>query len=428
MILTIVFLLLAVFLVFGLPVAFAMGIAGAVGLWMLGGWGVLSGILSTGPLSAANSYEIITIPMFVLMAEFVIMSGVARGLFKAATIWVGRLRGGVAMATALAGAGFAAISGSSTAAAATLASTSLPAMMEEGYEPSLAGGVVAISGTLAMLIPPSIALVLFGIIADIPVGGLLIGGIIPGLIVTLAIILTVAVLVRIHPEHAPMGQRYTMRQKLVALKGVGPMLLLFVAVSGMIYSGVATPTEAAGIGAFVAMLLALYERKLTFQTLRKALISTAHTTAMILLIILCAQIFGYYLTLSRVTFELTQWVGNLPIPPLAIIALILLGYLILGFFMDQIAILILTVPVVLPIVMQLGYDPIWFGVLVVVTAEVGMVTPPMGMNVFVVARYTGRPLNELFRGVTPHVIAHLLVIALLVMVPGLILWLPNSMN
>ncbi|RJE86428.1 TRAP transporter large permease [Paracoccus onubensis] len=424
---TLVLLLLFLFLLTGLPVALAMAISGAAGLYILGGWSFVQGILRTTPISTASSYEIITIPMFILMAEFVILSGVAKDLFRAAAIWVGRLRGGLAMATAIAGAGFGAISGSSTAAAATLASTSLPSMMEQGYDPKLAGGAVAISGTLAMLIPPSIALILYGIIADLPIGELLIGGVIPGIIVTLAIILTIAVLLHFNPAAAPVGRAYTMREKFASLKHVGPMLLLFLAVTGAIYTGLATPTEASGIGAFVAMLLAGYERKLNMETLLTALRNTAHTTAMILFIILGAHIFGYFLTLSRVTNDLASWVGGLGFAPMAIMALILIGYLILGFFMDQIAILILTVPVILPVVLQLGYDPIWFGVMVIVTAEVGMVTPPMGMNVFVVARYTKRPLGELFRGVMPHVWAHLIVLLLLLLFPGLILWLPSTM-
>ena len=424
---TIVLLILAFFLIVGLPVALAMTISGAAGLYMLGGMPFLTGILRTSPLSTANSYEIITIPMFILMAEFVIISGVANDLFRSASIWVGRLRGGLAMATALAGAGFGAISGSSTAAAATLASTSMPAMLREGYDPKLAGGVVAISGTLAMLIPPSIALVLYGIIADVSIGDLLIGGVIPGLIVTLAIILTVALLVRIDPQSAPAGRSYSMREKFASLTRVGPMLVLLLAVSGSIYSGIATPTEAAGLGAFVAMLIAMWERKLTVPGFLSALRSTAQTSCMILFIVLGAHIFGYFLTLSRVTNDLSSWVGALDIPPIAIMVIILLGYIVLGFFMDQIAILILTVPVVLPIIVQLGFDPIWFGVIIVVTAEVGMVTPPMGMNVFVVARYTRRPLGELFRGVMPHVWAHLIVIALMLLFPSLILWLPSTM-
>ncbi len=424
---TIVLLILVFFLVVGLPVAFAMAIAGGVGLYMLGGLQLLTGLLRTAPLSTASSYEIITVPMFILMAQFVILSGVANDLFRSAAIWVGRLRGGLAMATALAGAGFGAISGSSTAAAATLASTSLPAMIEQGYDAKLAGGVVAISGTLAMLIPPSIALILYGIIADIPIGDLLIGGVIPGLVVALAIITTVAVLVRLDPTSAPAGQRYTIREKIRSLSRVGPMLILFLAVTGSIYGGIATPTEAAGLGAFFAMLIAAWERKLTLPALWRALRSTAHTSCMILFIILGAHIFGYFLTLSRVTQELTTWIGGLGLPPMLIMIFILIGYIILGFFMDQIAILILTVPVILPLVVQLGFDPVWFGVIVVVTAEVGMVTPPMGMNVFVVARYTRRPLGELFRGVMPHVWAHLIVIALMLFFPALILWLPSTM-
>lgn len=425
---TIALVVLTAMLVFGLPVALAMTVSGSVGLYMFGGWPILQGILKTAPLSTANSYEIITIPMFLLMAEFVIISGVANDLFKAATVWVGRLRGGVAMATALAGAGFGAISGSSTAAAATLASTSIPAMLKEGYDPKLACGVVAISGTLAMLIPPSIALILYGIIADIPIGALLIGGIIPGIIVTFTIIMTVAVLVRIDPAAAPVGRSYSFREKFASLKRVGLVLILFFAVSGTIYSGIATPTEASGIGAFCAMLIAAWERQLTLPNMMRALRSAAQTTCMVLFIILGAHIFGYFFTLTRVTHDITTWVGGLDVSHAVILTVILIGYLILGFFMDQIAILILTVPVVLPLITQMGYDPVWFGVLVVVTAEVGMVTPPLGMNVFVVARYTRRPLGELFRGVAPHVWAHLIVIALLAAFPAITLWLPSTMR
>lgn len=427
MTLSIVLLALVVLLVTGLPVALAMAVSGAAGLYMIGGMPVLAGILRTSPISTAHSYEMITIPMFILMAEFVILSGIANDLFRAASIWVGRLRGGLAMATALAGAGFGAISGSSTASAATLASTSIPAMMREGYDPKLSGGVVAISGTLAMLIPPSIALILYGIIADVPITELLIAGVVPGVIVTIAIILTVAVIVWIDPDSAPPGRAYTMREKIASLRQVGPMLVLFIAVTGSIYSGIATPTEAAGLGALTAMLIALWARKLTFSGLVRALRNAAQTSCMILFIILGAHIFGYYLTLSRVTNDLADWVGALPLAPLAIMALILMGYVVLGFFMDQIAILILTVPVMLPLITTLGFDPVWFGVIVIVTAEVGMVTPPMGMNVFVVAKYTRRPLGELFRGVMPHVWAHFIVIALLTLFPALVMWLPSTM-
>jgi len=428
MIVTIALVILVVMLVFGLPVALAMAVSGAVGLYLFGGLPILLGILQTTPLSTANDYEIITIPMFILMAEFVIISGVADDLFKAATVWVGRIRGGVAMATALAGAGFGAISGSSTAAAATLSSTSIPAMLKEGYEPKLACGVVAISGTLAMLIPPSIALILYGIIADIPVGALLIGGVIPGLMVTATIIITVAILVWLRPEDAPLGRAYSWGEKFASLKRIGLVVLLFFAVTGTIYSGIATPTEASGIGAFAAMLIAAWERKLTPSAAWHALRSAAQTTCMILFIILGAHVFGYFFTLTRVTNDITTFVGGLEMSRWWILTIILIGYLILGFFMDQIAILILTVPIMLPLIRDLGFDPVWFGVLVVVTAEVGMVTPPLGMNVFVVARYTRRPIGQIFRGVAPHVWAHLVVIAILAAFPAITLWLPSTMQ
>ena len=421
-------LVLLVLLAIGTPVGFALAIAGSVGLFSLGGMGMLLGILDTAPLSAASSYELITVPMFLLMAEFVIISGVADELFKTAATWVGRLPGGLGIATAFAGAGFGAISGSSTASAATLASTSIPAMMKAGYEPKLACGVVAISGTLAMLIPPSIALVLFGIIADVNIGQLLIGGVIPGLMVTVAIALTVSYLVWRDPSRAPRGQAYTWGQKLRSLAKVWPMLVLFGAVTGIIYAGIATPTEAAGIGAAGAFLIALLLGKAGFSATRGALLRAAQTTCMIIMIILGAHIFGYFFTITQTTQQVVAAVGAWPVDRWVIMALIILIYLVLGCFMDQVAILILTVPVVLPLIKTLGFDPVWFGVLVIVTAEVGMVTPPVGLNVFVVSRYTGRPLDEVFRGVGPHVLAHLIIIALFCLFPQIILWLPQTMQ
>ncbi len=420
----VLFALLAV----GLPVAFAMAVSGSIGLLMIGGVDLLAGILRTAPFTVANSYEIITIPMFILMAEFVILSGVADDLFKAASIWVGRVKGGLAMATALAGAGFGAISGSSTAAAATLSSTTIPAMLKAGYEPRLACGVVATSGTLAMMIPPSIALVLYGIIADVSIGKLLIAGVIPGILVTFTIMATVTFLVMRDPSRAPDGRAYSMIEKFRSLKVVGPMIFLFAAVTGSIYLGVATPTEAAGLGAFGALVLAAYARRVTFETLKMALKQASHATCMILLIILAAQIFGYFFALTRTTQDIVTTIGGLDTSRWIILALILMGYVALGFFMDQIAILILTVPVTLPVIQVLGFDPVWFGVIVVLTAEVGMVTPPMGLNAFVVARYSRRPLEEIFRGVLPFVVAFLMLISILAVFPEIVLWLPETMS
>ena len=427
MITTTILVLMFVMLFLGVPVAFTLAATGALGLYMIGGWSMLFGILETAPLSAASSYELITIPMFVLMAEFVILSGVADDLFKAAATWVGRVPGGLAISTAFAGAGFGAISGSSTASAATLSATTVPAMLKHNYEPKLACGVVSISGTLAMLIPPSIALVLYGIIADVSIGKLLIGGVIPGLVITLTIALTVLFLVWRDPSRAPPGPSYTMAEKLSSLRVAGPMILLFTAVTGVIYLGVATPTEASGLGAFGAFVLALWQRRLTFASTMKALTDAAGTTAMILMIILGAKIFGYFFTLTQTTQGLVSFISALPVNRWVILVLILCIYFVLGCIMDQVAILILTVPVILPVMVALGYDPIWFGVIVILMAEIGLVTPPLGLNVFVVAKYTGRPLEEIFAGVWPHVWAHLLAVALMCAFPQIILWLPSKM-
>lgn len=420
--------LLLVLLALGMPVAFALVVTGSLGLYLVGGWDSVVGVLTTTPLSSVASYELISVPLFILMAEFVILSGVADNLFKAAATWVGRVPGGLGMATALAGAGFGAISGSSTAAAATLSSTTMPAMLKQGYEPKLAGGVVAISGTLAMLIPPSIALVLYGIIADVSISKLLIGGVIPGLLVTLVIMGTVFLLVTINPDSAPRGRAYTLREKLASLKVVGPMVFLFFAVTGVIYAGIATPTEASGLGAFGAFLIALKERKVTPASLSKALVHAAHASCMITMIVVCAKVFGYYFTLTQSTQAIVEWISHLHVHPLVVMTIILFGYLVLGCLMDQIAILILTVPIVLPVVRALGFDPVWFGVIVIVMAEVGLVTPPVGLNVFVVARYAKRPLAEIFGGVWPHVVSHLVLLAFMVAFPSIILWLPSKMS
>lgn len=426
---TVAIVLLTLFglLAIGAPVGFAMGLAGALGLYMIGGLDMALGVLQTTPLTAVSSYELITIPMFLLMAELVLISGVADDLFKAAAAWLGRIPGGLGMATALAGAGFGAICGTSTASAATLSSTSLPAMIKQGYEPKMAAGVVAISGTLAMLIPPSVALVIYGLLAEVNIGKLLIGGIIPGLLVTAAIMLTVLFLVWRDPSRAPRSPAVPLAEKLKLTRLVGPMLALFGVVTIVIYTGIATPTEASAIGAFGALLMAVARGHASRDKLLHAFTRAAHSSCMIAMILLGAHVFGYFFTLTQLTQGLVAWVGALDVSPWVVMGLILVGYIILGSFMDQIAILVLTVPIVLPLIKSLGFDPLWFGVIKIVTAEVGMITPPIGLNCFIVARYAQRPVMEVFHGTFPHFIAHLIVIAIFLAFPSIILWLPNRM-
>lgn len=410
------------------PIAFAILVAAAGGIAAVAGPTALMGVLETAPLSSVSNYEFITVPLFLLMAEFVIMSGVAEGIFTAAAAWVGRMRGGLAIATALAGAAFAAICHSSTAAAATLSSTSIPAMIRANYEPRLAYGVVAISGTLGMLIPPSVALVLYGLIADVNIGKLFIAAVIPSVVVATTIILTIMLLVRLNPLAAPPVKEHSWGEKWRSLKVAAPMTFLFLAVVGFIYTGICTPTEASAIGAFGALIIAAVMRRVSRATVMKAAYRAATTTCMILMIVMCAHVLAYFLVMTQVTETLLGGIRNAGIPSWGILIVLYAMYLVLGCFLDLAAMLVLTIPVVLPLVKAIGYDPVWFGIIVVVLGEIGMLSPPVGLNVFVIARVTGKPPKEIFAGVWPHVFAHLVAVAVLTMWPQLVLWLPGTMK
>lgn len=420
--------LLVLLLSIGLPVALSLALAGASGLLMVGGLETLTGILASAPASSISSYELLTIPMFLLMAEFMTVSGIADKLFAAFACWTGRMPGGLGVATAVTGAAFGSISGSSTAAAATLSSCSLPSMIEHGYERRFAAGIVSISGTLAMIIPPSIAVIFYGLLSGADIGKLLIAGIVPGLFVTLTIVLTIWFLMLRDHGIAPRSVSCSWRERFESLKVAGPFLLLFALVTGLIYTGIATPVESSAIGALGALGLTVAYGRLDLRSLRRSLVNTCVTSAMIGLIIVCAQIFGFFLTLTGSTQGLISWIGSIGVSPYTVLAVLVVMYLVLGCFLDQLSILILTVPVVHPLITSLGFDAIWFGILVILLAEVGMVTPPVGMNVFVVARSNRMPVGEVFSGVTPHVIAHLLLIVVLVAFPQLIMWLPDRMK
>lgn len=420
--------LLFVLLALGIPVAFTLAIAGAAGLLMVGGPTLLYGILESAPLSALDSFEFITIPMFILMAQLLTISGIADNLFSAAAVWLGRIKGGLAIATAITGAAFGAISGSSTASAATLSSTSIPAMMQQGYERKFASGVVAISGTLAMLIPPSIAMIIYGLLADVNIGKLLIAGVVPAVLVTAAIMLTTYVLAKRDPSCAPLSAKVTWGEKFRLLRLVAPMLVLMMAVTGVIYTGVATPTEASAMGALVSAILYFMRGRRTWAEVADLFGRATRTSCMVAIILLGAHVFTVFFALTQTTQSLIGWVGALPVEPWVIIVALTLMYLVLGCFLDQIAILVLTVPIVAPLVSSLGFDLIWFGVIKIVTAELGMVTPPLGLNCFVVSKYSRTPVQDVFRGTLPHVAAHLVVLAVLLLFPALSLWLPSQMR
>ena len=392
---------------------------------MANGLDVLLGILSASPGSALTTYELLTVPMFILMAEFMGVSGITNSLFSAVSKWTQKIDGGVGIAAVLTGAAFGAISGSSTAAAATLGKISTPAMVEQGYTPKMAGSIAAISGTIAMLIPPSIALIFYGLLSGVSIGDLLIAGIIPGILVTLTIAITIKLLLLKNPV-GKSDQSYSLKEKIASVKVAGPFILLFGIVTGLIYTGIATPVESSALGALGALILALKSGNLGSQAFKQALINTSCISAMIGLIIVCAHIFGYFITMTGVTRNLVNYVGALDVSPYFILFLLVILYLVLGLFLDLISILILTIPVVLPVVIALGFDPIWFGVIVILLSEIGIVTPPVGMNVFVVAKVANIPVRDLFSGVIPYILMLLGLIAVLIAFPEIILWLPST--
>jgi tripartite ATP-independent transporter DctM subunit len=301
-------------------------------------------------------------------------------------------------------------------------------MIKHGYKRDMAAGVVAISGTLAMLIPPSVAMVVYALLANVSVAKMLMAGVVPGLLVTLTIASTVYFLVWQEPARAPLGEKVGMRERLALLRKVGPMLVLLMSVTGVIYLGVATPTEASAIGAFVAGVMYFLRAKRSVSDVYEVFARATRSSCMIGLILLGAHVFTSFFALTQTTQGIVSWVSSLDVSVWAILISLVAIYIVLGCFMDQMAILVLTVPIVAPLLSSLGIDLVWFGVILIVTAELGLVTPPLGLNAFVVAKYSGTPLPEVFRGIVPHFIAHIIAIAILMLFPILTLWLPNHVQ
>jgi C4-dicarboxylate transporter DctM subunit len=421
-------LLLLVLLALGAPIAFALCIASAVGFYAIGGMPMVLGMIGQTTLAAGSSYELLAVPMFVLMAEFIIVSRMADDLFEAAATWVGRVPGGLGIATVAGGALFGAISGSSTAAAVTLSATSLPAMVNRGYSRRFAGGIVVVTATIDMLIPPSIALVFFGLLADVSIAKLLIAGLVPGIIVALVLTVYIMAVAIANPEKAPAGRSYSWLEKLVAFRKSSAMLLLFLVVTVSLYTGFVTPTETSAIGAFVAMCIAIASRRLTRQNFVTCLTRAARTSCMIAFILLGSYLFSYFFALTQTTTAMANWVLSLDASPLAILAILGLIYLLLGTFLDTIAMLILTVPIVLPIIVGIGYDPVWYGIMMVMVSQLGILTPPTGMNVFIVAKYAKMPAHEIFAGVAPYILLIIGVMIVFTIWPEIVLWLPSYMD
>lgn len=426
MIAIIVSIVLLVLILIRVPIPFAILGAAGIGLLWVGGLGNLIGVVEVIPMNAIGSNSLAAIPLFIFMAHLVLKSGVLASLFSSASTIIGRVRGGTGIASVLAGAGFAAVSGSSTAAAATLAHTSTETMQNQGYSKQLASGTVASAGTLASMIPPSILLVFYAITAETSVGKTLLAGVIPGIAMSIALALTVwAMGLR---GHAPATPATPWTAKLRAASGLLPIIFLFLIVVGTVFLGIATATEAAALGCLGGFLLMLWKRTVTWANLKAAAVGTVSSSAMILSIVFAAHVFGIFLTQTRVTPRVTDFVQSLPVPAIVVVIIFALIYLVLGFFMDQMAIIALTVPVTLPVVEAMGFDPIWFGIIVILLAEIGLITPPLGLNAFVVARAANIRVETVFLGSVPFIVAMLIVTALVFVFPDLSLILTTSVK
>jgi tripartite ATP-independent transporter DctM subunit len=411
----------------GMPIAFALIATGGLGIYVtLGFPAMVSQLSGTAYRSAANS-SLAAIPLFILMAEFMNSGGMARDVFDAARKWVGRLPGGLSIATVLAAAGFASVSGSSTAAAGTLGSISLPEFKRLGYSLPVATGVVAVAGTLSVMIPPSIAFIVYGIMTESSIGKLLIAGIVPGILTGLLYVVGIILQAKLFPDSQPNGERFSWLEKWQATKSIFGFLVIVAIVFVSLYGGIATTTETAAIGAFSAFIYITLTGRMSVEGFKNALLRSIRVSTMIFLIVMGALVFGYYLTISRAPYQLLQWIGGSGLENWQILSMILLLYLVLGFFMEQLAILLITLPLTFPVVSELGYDPIWFGVVVVKLVEIGLITPPMGLNVFVVSATTGVPVAQVFRGTGYLLIFEIITLVIIVAFPALTLWLPSQM-
>lgn len=411
------------------PIGVAIGISGVVGFGFLGGWGPAFSLIGTEYITVFTNAELAVIPLFLLMGSFAGVSGLSSDIYRLAYAFIGHRRGGLAMATIGGCAGFGAVCGSSLATAATMGRVALPEMLDRGYSPTLASGSVAAGGTLGMLIPPSVVMVIYAFLTEQFVITLFVAALVPGLIAVLFHFITVAIIVYRNPEVGPAGDRVDWDGRLRIIAQSWGVLVLMLAVIGGIYGGVFTVNEAASLGAGLAFLFAMFRKKLNWKTMFQVLKETATNTAMIYLIIGGASIFSSFITLSRMPDALVGYIGGLGLEPLVVVLILFALYLVLGAVFDTIAAMVITLPFVLPLILELGYSPIWWGVILVMAIEVGMITPPIGMNVFVLFGVAKTiPLKTIFKGILPFFYADIVRILLIILVPSLALWLPGYLG
>jgi C4-dicarboxylate transporter, DctM subunit len=415
------FIILFVSMLYGVPVAYAMALAGVAGLLMSIGLDPTMGILASLPFSETASYTLSTVPMFILMAELLSQGRITSALFSMASKWLSSLRGGLAMAVVGANGIFGAMSGSSVAAAGLLASVSVPEMRKAGYSERISLGTVASAGTFSVMIPPSIALIIYGVATGTSIGRLFAAGLLPGIGTALTYLVVVYGWARLRPQDAPSSAKVVWKEKLRSLTSVLPAIPLIILVLGGIYAGVMTPTEAGAVGAFGALIISITLGGLRWSGIRDAVRNTTTITSMIILIIIGAGLFNRFLSTSGATSIVLEFITELAIPEWATLALLLVVYVILGTFMSQAAILLLTLPLTFPVAIALGYDPIWFGIVVVKTVEIGLATPPLGLNVYVTHGVAGGKLEDTFIGSAVFLLGDVLILAAILFFPTIVI-------
>jgi tripartite ATP-independent transporter DctM subunit len=411
-----------------MPIGIAMLLVGAIGFSILHGVQPALHMLGSYPYGYAAVYELAVIPMFVLMGNAAAVSGMGRDLYATAYAWVGHWRGGLSSATIVSCAGFAAVCGSSVASAVTMGRICLPEMKRYNYDDRLATGTVAAGGTLGILIPPSTAFIVYAILTEQSIGRLLLAGFFPGLLLALLFVLTISIWSRFKPDLGPPGPLVGNRERIRTLGRAGPMLGIVVATIGGIYIGIFTPAEAAAVGAFLALVYAFWRRTINGESMQFLLLETVKTTAFVFLILIGALVFGPFLALSGLPQQFAAWLTSFDLPPIAILSILMLLYVFLGMFLEGFSILVLTLPIVVPIIQALEYDLIWFGVLMVIVLEMGLISPPVGINVFVVKGLVPDvPLSRVFAGIFPFWFAMLAGLILIIAFPDIALLLPNTM-
>ncbi|WP_084077709.1 TRAP transporter large permease [Ureibacillus massiliensis] len=410
------------------PVAIAMGAVGFIGYWLISGIEPTLKLMGMVPFSTVANYTFTVIPLFILMGYFVYYGQLATDMFSSINKWFDRVHGGICYATIVGGAAFGAANGSGPASTATLAKITVPEMERLGVNRRLAYGIVASAGPLAQMIPPSMLMIIYAILAEQSVGKLLIAGIVPGIIIAIGYIVTVFILLKRNPSWAVKSERYTLKEKVKSLKGIWGIAILIGAIMVGLYLGYFTPTEAGAIGALLALIITIFSKKLTFDGFKKSVLESIKTTATVFLIVVSSFLFGYFLGISQIPNAVSTFLTGLDVPPMIIMFGICLLYIFLGMFIDMLSAMFLTIPIILPAVIDLGFDPIWFGVIVVFLAEISLVTPPFGLSIFMIqGAVKGSKYSEILKGSIPFIIADFVILLIFLFFPEIILFLPSLM-